>query len=154
MALQNLATQESYDPPLFEINSAYPKRSYSDKWGKSIDPRLATMFEYFQELYFLKHELFRRVFPGIRDEVSDNFFKKLGVLTSQVRKSNDENDKSREGKTLQRSLSLGSPHNRSIEGGVESTLRLERFKVRTVVLEGVGGDGGSAGGHGGGAESK
>ncbi|KAJ0100836.1 hypothetical protein Patl1_05937 [Pistacia atlantica] len=101
--------------------------------GKSIDPRLVVLLEYFRKLYVRKGDLFKKTFPGIHDEFVD-FIKRIGTALSPVMKSDG---KMRGVRTLQRSLSIGSPRSRAIDVD-ESPLRLDRFKIRTVVLDGGG----------------
>lgn len=126
------------------------KKTHSDKYqtkgGKSIDPRLATVLEYFKELYDLQRDLFRNIFPGIHEEFSE-FLKKLGVVISHHVNTDDGHHKI-DVKTMQRSLSVGSPRSRSVEGD-QSGLKLERFKIKTVSPKG-GGQGDDSGGDGGG----
>ncbi|KAJ0100838.1 hypothetical protein Patl1_05934 [Pistacia atlantica] len=70
-----------------------------------------------------------------------NFFKKIDELLSQVKSHNQM----RGVRTMQRSLSVGSPRSRAIDGD-KSPLRLDRFKIRTVVLDGGGQGSGQDGG--------
>lgn len=95
------------------------------KTGEPVDPRLLAVLAFFREFYDERRELFRKIFPTIHNELAE-FFRKLGEIISQ-RKINRIKVQ-----TMQRSLSLGSP--RTPKQGEESTIRLERFKVRTLVL--------------------
>lgn len=94
------------------------------KAGESIDPRLLTLVEFFRGLYARKREVLKNIFPELHNEFVD-MFKKFGGMLS-LGKSDQIKVR-----TLQRSLSVGSP--RTLKNGDESPLRLERFKVRTVV---------------------
>ncbi|KAJ4720636.1 Protease Do-like 4, mitochondrial [Melia azedarach] len=140
------------DRSLFE--SGLYKRSYNDMGdnyyshqshayrpqaaGKSIDPRLLMLLQYFRELYVRKSELFKKIFPGIFHDEFAEFFRKIGGVLSQAKTQN-----SREVKTMKRSLSLGS------RGTHEPPLRPDRFKIRTVIVDEVGqGGGGVQGGQG------
>lgn len=100
-------------------------RLVQPKTGKPVDPRLLAVLEFFREFYVERRELFRRTFPTIHSELAE-FFRKLGEIILQ-RKMNRIKVQ-----TIQRSLSLGSP--RTPKQGEESTIRLERFKVRTLDL--------------------
>ncbi|KAJ7970545.1 Protease Do-like 4, mitochondrial [Quillaja saponaria] len=91
---------------------------------KSVDPRIISLLGFFKELYYRRQEMFKKMFPAELYEESVELFKKFGYLLNEV-KSN------REVRTLQRSLSLGSPRARD-----DSELKLERFKVRTVNADG------------------
>lgn len=121
--------------------------------GKSIDnidPRLLMLLKYFRELYVREAELFKKVFPGLREEFAEAF-RKIGAMLSQVKRQQSQV------KTMQRSLSLGSHRTRGIGGG-ELPGRLQRFKIRTVVVDyGVGqgqGATGDSGGQGGQGDTK
>uniref|UniRef100_A0A5B7BQT9 Uncharacterized protein n=1 Tax=Davidia involucrata TaxID=16924 RepID=A0A5B7BQT9_DAVIN len=109
------------------------------KSGKSVDPRLLNLLEFFRELYIERGEFFKKIFPGLHDEFVD-VFKKIGGMLAR-----------KEGmkvQTMQRSLSLGSPSTPK-HGDDDSTLRLQWFKVRTLDISGVGA--GQGGGQGGGS---
>jgi hypothetical protein len=93
--------------------------------GKAVDPRLLTVLEFFRQLYVRRQEVFATSFPDLRREF-DELFKKHGAKLSQAKSGRVKV------KTIQRSLSVGS--SREISG---DDLKLERFKVKTVV---VGGD--------------
>lgn len=111
------------------------------KSNDNIDPRLLMLLKYFRELYAREAELFKKVFPGIRKEFAEAF-RKIGAMLSQVKMQQSRV------KTMQRSLSLGSHRTRGIGGG-EPPGRLQRFKVRTVVVDGGIGQGqGAAAGSG------
>ncbi|KAL5733652.1 hypothetical protein ACOSP7_032996 [Xanthoceras sorbifolium] len=122
---------------------------YSQKEGKSIDPRLIMLLEYFRELFDRKRELFRKIFPRSTDELVQ-FFKKIGEMVSQVK-----SDRRGVRSSMQRSLSLGSPRRtRDIKGG-DDDLRPERFMVvRPAVVRGddQGGDDDTSGGGQGGSQ--
>ncbi|XP_017984529.1 PREDICTED: uncharacterized protein LOC18586776 [Theobroma cacao] len=134
------------------------RRTYSDmgdnhhriqesakRLGKSFDPRVLVLLEFFGEFYVRSQELLKQIFPGLRNEFIE-FFKKVGTVLAKV-KSNQVKVK-----TMQRSLSLGSPLMPSKKED-ESSLRLERFKIRTVnigdVQEGGQSSQGGQGGQGG-----
>lgn len=111
------------------------------KSNDNIDPRLLMLLKYFREFYAREAELFKKVFPGIRKEFAEAF-RKIGAMLSQVKMQQSRV------KTMQRSLSLGSHRTRGIGGG-EPPGRLQRFKVRTVVVDGGIGQGqGAAAGSG------
>ncbi|KAJ0045270.1 hypothetical protein Pint_05873 [Pistacia integerrima] len=134
---KNMACSSTDDISQLE-NDHYPPKVTTTE--KSFDPRLLVLLEYFRELYERKGDLFRKIFPGIHDEFVE-FSKKIGELSSHMK----SHDQMRGVRTMQRSLSVGSPRTRAIEGD-ESPLRLERFKIRTVILDGIsqgGGQGGS-----------
>ncbi|KAK9283511.1 hypothetical protein L1049_011757 [Liquidambar formosana] len=99
------------------------------------DPRLHVVLEFFKELYVERRELFKKFFPRLQDEFVV-WFKKFVNTDDRVKFQ-----------TMQRSLSLGSPRMPSRQGD-ESPLRLERFKVRTIIRGGGGvqqdGQGGQA----------
>ncbi|XVE75546.1 hypothetical protein DITRI_Ditri12bG0102400 [Diplodiscus trichospermus] len=125
------------DDDLSLLESGLYRRSYGDmgdnhhriqerakRLGKSIDPRLLVLLEFFREFYVRRQELLKKIFPGLQNESID-FFRKVGRVLAEV-KSNQMKVK-----TMQRSLSLGSP--RTPRGkGDESPLKLERFKIRMV----------------------
>lgn len=119
------------------LESGLLRRNYSDvgdnyyrfesKVGKSIDPKLLALVEFFRELYFRRHELFNKIFPEHhQDNFLDEMPKKVGLVLSRV-KSNQTRVR-----TMQRSLSIGSPREFKRD---ESEMRLERFKVRTIDLD-------------------
>ncbi|XP_040991501.1 uncharacterized protein LOC121238614 [Juglans microcarpa x Juglans regia] len=119
--------------------------------GKSVDPRLLSLLEFFRELYVRRQELFKKIFPGLHDEFVELSKKIRGVVVAQV----EGRGTRRPVATLQRSLSVGSPRTPSNKAG-ELPLRLERFKVRELTLEGdvpvqgaPQGGNGSGGGQGG-----
>lgn len=131
----------------------YRRRSYNDLGedhyrfqvlvGRSIDPRLLALLEFFRELYFRKRELFKKVFPGLPGELVE-LSRKIGGVVDQV------TDASTRGPTLQRSLSIGSPRAPS-NVIVESPASFELFKVRVrhdVVLDVGVQQGGDQGGQG------
>jgi hypothetical protein len=110
--------------------------------GKSVDPRLLPLLEFFRELFVRRRELFKKIFPGIYDEFVE-LSKKVNGVVAQVQED-------RRFPTMQRSLSVGSPRTPSVKRG-EPPLRIERFKVRTVILaaDGIGKDGSGQQGSGG-----
>ena len=105
--------------------------TFQDKLGKPIDPRLLSVLEYFRELFVRREEVFKKIFPaGLQEEIVE-LLKKFGTIVSKVK---SEKMKVR---TLQRSLSIDSPRTPFRKGG-ELPLKLEYFKVKTVVLDGCG----------------
>ncbi len=80
--------------------------------------------------------MFKKIFPDDHDEFIE-MFKKIGATLSQLGRSRTNETTA----TLKRSLSVGSPRMRSIDGDDQLPLRLDRFKVRTVVPGGGGGIG-------------
>ncbi|KAI8563489.1 hypothetical protein RHMOL_Rhmol03G0114600 [Rhododendron molle] len=97
------------------------------KSGKSVDPRLFELLEMFKKLYVERHEFFTKIFPvHLYDDFAELFNKIAGVSSTW------DDAKAR---TVTRSLSCGS--RRGANQGDESTLRLERFKVRVLDLGGV-----------------
>lgn len=120
------------------------------KSNDNIDTRLLMLLKYFRELCVREAELFKKVFPGIHEEFADAF-RKIGAMFSQVKMQQSRV------KTMQRSLSLGSHRTRGIGGG-EPPGRLQRFKVRTVVVDDGFAQGQEAaagsGGHGGQGDTK
>ncbi|XP_059442444.1 uncharacterized protein LOC132174782 [Corylus avellana] len=103
--------------------------------GKAVDPRLLTVLEFFRQLYVRRREVFETSFPDLHSEF-DEIFKKHGAKLSQAKSSG------RQGKvkSVQRSSSVGS--SREISG---DDLKLERFKVKTVVVGGDVKEGGKGG---------
>ncbi|XP_058208116.1 uncharacterized protein LOC131321123 [Rhododendron vialii] len=97
------------------------------KSGKSVDPRLFALLEKFKEIYIERHEFFTKIFPGHQYDEFAELFKKIAGVSSTW-----DDAKAR---TMTRSLSCGS--RRGANQGDESTLRLERFKVRILDLGGV-----------------
>ncbi|KAF7846846.1 hypothetical protein BT93_L3674 [Corymbia citriodora subsp. variegata] len=117
---------------------------------QAIDPWLLALMEDLRELYVRRRHTFRHLFPKLHDEIDRKLEEAL------------RSRRTREVRTFQRSLSVGSPRLPGRDGGVgdEPALRLDRFKVRTVDLEddvvesggqqgGRGGKGGVASGGGG-----
>jgi hypothetical protein len=115
---------------------------FQGKDGKSVDPRLLSLLEFFRELFVRRRELFKKIFPGLHDEFVE-VSKKVGGVVAHV-----QENRRRAPMTVQRSLSVGSPRTPSGKRG-EPPLRLERFKVRTVTLAAGVGQGGKSGGGGG-----
>ncbi|KAE8038757.1 hypothetical protein FH972_011234 [Carpinus fangiana] len=115
--------------------------------GEPVDPRLLSLLVYFRELFVESEQVFKKIFPGLHDEISE-LLQKFGSAISQVK-----SDQMRV-RTMQRSLSIGSPRTLCRDGDLDSpsTSRLEYFKVRTVRINGGGQQGGQ--GSGGGAGSK
>lgn len=128
------------------LESGLFRKQYGDYYvggdGKSVDPRLLSLLEFFRELFVRRRELFRNIFPGLHDEFVE-VSKKVGGVVAQV-----QENRRRAPTTVQRSLSVGSPRTPSGKRG-EPPLRLERFKVRTVILAAGVGQGGKGGGGGG-----
>lgn len=132
------------------LESGLLRRNFSDigenyyrfqsKAGKSVDPRLLALVEFFRELYFRRLELFKKIFPGGHDDKFLEVPKKLGLIFAKVKP-----DQTKAVRTMQRSLSIGSP--RDFKGS-ESEMRLERFKVRTIDVDDGGGVQGGQGGQG------
>lgn len=128
------------------LESGLLRRNFSDvgenyyrfqsKVGKSVDPRLLALVEFFRELYFRRLELFKKIFPGGQDDKFLEVPKKLGLILAKVKP-----DQTRAVRTMQRNLSIGSPRDFK---GRESEMRLERFKIRTIDVD----DGGVQGGQG------
>lgn len=116
----------------------------------AIDPRL---LEFFRDLYHRKRESFERLFPKFHgDSFEEEFSRHFEAICSEAKKGLAHRAK-RGDAVLQRSLSVGSPRTTSRGiGGDEEQLKLERFKVRTVDIDGDGGGappsagGGGAGG--------
>ncbi|XVE68620.1 hypothetical protein DITRI_Ditri09bG0083100 [Diplodiscus trichospermus] len=138
------------DDDLSLLESGLYRRSYSDmgddhhriqerakRLGKSFDPRLLVLLEFFREFYVRRKELLKKIFPGLQNDFIE-FFKKVGRLLDEFRSNQVKV------KTMQRSLSLGSPPTPSKEGD-ESPLRLDRFKIRTVNVYVQGGQGDQGG---------
>ncbi|KAJ6892575.1 hypothetical protein NC651_025699 [Populus alba x Populus x berolinensis] len=100
------------------------------------------LLEFFRELFIRRREVFKKLFPELHDEFL-GVFKKMGNINLSIEKPGQVKTRA-----LQRSLSVGSPRIPSRNGG-ESPLRLERFKVRTVIPGGGGqGDTDKGGGQG------
>ncbi|XP_030455751.1 uncharacterized protein LOC115676867 [Syzygium oleosum] len=127
----------------------YDNFKYRPKAGKSVDPQLLVVLEFFRELYVRRRDLFKKLFPKLHDEFAE-FSERLEDFLFRE-------EKERPGDRLRRSLSVGSPRTTSRDiGGGDLPLKLERFKVRTVDLDdddpppaGGGGQGGGQGGKGG-----
>lgn len=96
------------------------------KSGKSVDPRMFTLLEMFKELYVKRQDFFKKIFPGLYDDFAELFERIGGVFSER------DGAKAR---TMTRSLSFGSGCGAKQDD--ESTLRLERFKVRTLDIGGV-----------------
>uniref|UniRef100_A0A6N2M135 Uncharacterized protein n=1 Tax=Salix viminalis TaxID=40686 RepID=A0A6N2M135_SALVM len=136
--------QQKYD----DMSDHY-RRKQDKKWD-SIDSRLLVLLEFFRELIIRRREVFKKLFPELHDEFL-GLFKKMGNVNLSIGKPGQV-----KARALQRSLSVGSPRTPSRNGG-GSSLRLERFKIRTVIPDG-GGQGDTSQGGGtssnGGHESK
>jgi hypothetical protein len=104
-----------------------------DKAWESIDSRFLMLLEFSRELFFRRREVFKKLFPELHDEFL-GMFKKIGNINLYGEKPGQLKTRAL---CLQRSLSVGSPRTPSRNGG-ESPLKLERFKVRTVVPGGGG----------------
>lgn len=120
-----------------QLESCLLRRNYSDvggnyyrfqsNVGKSVDPRFLALVEFFRELYFRRLELFKKIFPGSPDKFLAEMPKKWNLVLSQVK-----SDQTTRVRTMQRSLSIGSPREFKRDG---SEMRLERFKVRTIDVD-------------------
>lgn len=122
-------------------DSSFPNKFFGEEKGnchfeivqpklrKPADPRLLAVVEFFREFYNEKVELFRESFPAIYEELAD-VFKRLGEMFPQGKA------KRIKVRTMKRSLSVGTI--RSAKQGEESTITVERFKVRTLDVD-VGG---------------
>lgn len=129
-----------YQQKYGDISDHYHRKQ--DKAWDSIDSRLLMLLEFFRELFIRRREVFKKLFPELHDEFL-GVFKKMGNINLSIEKPGQVKTRS-----LQRSLSVGSPRIPSRNGG-ESPLRLERFKVRTVIPGGGGqGDTDKGGGQG------
>lgn len=96
------------------------------KSGKKVDPRLIMLLQFFRQLYAERQELFKKIFPEAHHAFFD-LFKRIGEGLPKMDRLKV--------KTMQRSLSIGSPRTcQQVE--VSEELRLNRFKVRTLVLTG------------------
>lgn len=116
-----------------------------------LDPRL---LEFFKELYVRNKQLFKKLFPKFHGDSFEEFTEHFEATCSEAKKRFAHRYE-RDDTVLQRSLSVGSP--RMMQrgfGGDEEPLKLERFKVRMVDIDGDEGDpppgGGGGGGCGGG----
>ncbi|GAV90015.1 hypothetical protein CFOL_v3_33424 [Cephalotus follicularis] len=94
-------------------------RQNYDNNMNSVDPRFLMLLEFFRQLYVRRRDLFDKLFPGLQDQFAE-LLKKFDSILHQE-KSDRINTRA-----LQRSMSLGSPR---------PPLKLERFKVRTVVVD-------------------
>lgn len=92
--------------------------------GKAVDLRLLTVLEFFRQLYVRRQEVFETSFPDLHHEFGE-FFKKHGAKLSKEKSGRVKV------KTVQRSSSVGSSREISTDD-----LKLERFKVKTVVVGG------------------
>ncbi|KAJ8759163.1 hypothetical protein K2173_004170 [Erythroxylum novogranatense] len=104
-------------PQRYGGDHVYYQRNRSEEDGNSVDPRLMRLLEFFRQLFIRRRELLNRMFPGLQDECVE-VCKKVGNML-HLRKPGHEVV------TLRRSLSIGS-------GELSSSLRPDRFKVRTV----------------------
>lgn len=153
MSKSNL--QPSRRPPeLLHVPEGYPRIGYDDdafslvgsgegmvEKGKSLaDSRLLMLLEFFRQLYIRRSEVFKKIFEESHDEFVE-MFKEVGAKLSRHGRSRRNETTA----TLKRSLSVGSQRIRSIDGDDQFPLRLERFKVRTVVPGGGGAGSGAQG---------
>lgn len=120
----------------------------------AIDPRL---LGFFKELYHRNGESLERLFPKFHGDSFADFSRHFEAMCSEVKKGAAHRSKGGDA-VLQRSLSVGSPGvtSRGI-GGDEEPLKIERFKVRTVDIDGApppSGGSGQSGPKTGGATSK
>lgn len=144
--MNNIASSSSRNSPFSGtvddmqlLESGLYRKQYGDNMGDDyyrlqaeagkVDQRLLPLLEFFRELFVRRRELFKKIFPGIYDEFVE-LSKKVDGVVAQVQED-------RRYPTMQRSLSVGSPRTPSVKRG-EPPLRLERFKVRTVILAGSG----------------
>ena len=123
--LENNPYQQKYG----DLSDYYHRKQ--DKERDSIDSRLLMLLEFFRELFIRRREVFKKLFPKLNDEFLGQF-KKMGNINLSIEKPGQVKARS-----LQRSLSVGSPRTPSRNGG-ESSSRLERFKIRTVIPDGGG----------------
>ncbi|OWM87637.1 hypothetical protein CDL15_Pgr022750 [Punica granatum] len=119
-----------------------------------IDPRL---LEFFKELQTRNKELFKKLFPKFHREDFAEFADHFQAICSEAKKRGAGQARRSDDTVLQRSLSVNSPRiaSRGI-GGDEEPLKLERFKVRMVDIDGDAGGSnppGSGGGAGGSGQS-
>ncbi|GAA0163399.1 hypothetical protein LIER_39589 [Lithospermum erythrorhizon] len=107
------------------------------KSGKRVDPRLLATLESFREFYVEKRELFKKIFPEMYNEFVD-VFKKLGDMMEK----NKEAASMEQSRTLDRSLSFGSPRASSRGIEIDDDFVNEKFKVKPpTVIIGGGSDG-------------
>ncbi|KAB1225333.1 hypothetical protein CJ030_MR1G015653 [Morella rubra] len=92
--------------------------------GKDVDPRVLTLLEYFRQLYVRRREVFKTSFPDLHDDF-DELFRKQGSSLSQAQSGRMKVQ------PMKRSSSSGST--REIAAG---DLKLQKFKVRTINLDG------------------
>lgn len=111
-----------------------------EKGKSSADSRLLMLLEIFRQLYIRRSEVFKKIFEESHDEFVE-MFKEVGAKLSRHGRSRRNETTA----TLKRSLSVGSQRIRSIDGDDQFPLRLERFKVRTVVPGGGGAGSGAQG---------
>ncbi|KAF5470079.1 hypothetical protein F2P56_010623 [Juglans regia] len=109
---------------------------FQEKLGKqAIDPKLVSVMEYFRELYVHSQEVFVKIFPGrLHEHEMVKLLEKYETVVFPVLLKSTDAMKVR---TLQRSLSIGSPRPLVKGGDQESPLKLEYFKVRTVYTNGA-----------------
>ncbi|CAI9091275.1 OLC1v1026250C1 [Oldenlandia corymbosa var. corymbosa] len=90
------------------------KRPYMIRWksGKRVDQRLMMVLEsFYQEIYVKRQDFFKKIFPDRIQPDFEDVFRKVDAMLLK-------NSTEVKNKTLQRSLSLGSPR------------RIQRFKVK------------------------
>ncbi|GAB4836307.1 hypothetical protein Ancab_001222 [Ancistrocladus abbreviatus] len=113
------ASRFRYPGNYFTDSGASHQDKCQGKRKRSVDPRIINLLEPFRRLYTERKEMFREIFSGILDELSE-LFKKVNSLVSEGRTGQQRYP------TMQRSLSLGSPP-------VD-----ERFKIRALDIGWVG----------------
>ncbi|KAF5729429.1 hypothetical protein HS088_TW21G01594 [Tripterygium wilfordii] len=127
-----------------EMDVLYHRIQSQAETTSGVDPRLLMLLEFSRGLYSRRSELFKKLFPGLRDGFME-LIKRIDAMLLEGKLNHLEQTQVR---SLQRSLSVGSPRTPSTARGGEEDFRLKRFKVRTLVVGG--GDPGDGGGGGGG----
>ncbi|KAG7946265.1 hypothetical protein I3843_14G031000 [Carya illinoinensis] len=104
---------------------------FQEKLGKqATDPKLVSVMEYLMELYIQSQGVFVKIFSGhLHEHEMVKLLEKCDTVVSPVLLKSKDAMKVR---TLQRSLSIGSPRPLVRGGDQESPLKLDYFKVRTV----------------------
>lgn len=115
-------------PSVPYVNNQYYYEDRPNDYQDETEPRLLEFLDDFRELHNRRHELFLKIFPRSRDEFGSTL---EGVIDKERSK------RKKRVETVQRSLSIGSPHvsYRGVGDGCEETVRLEWFKAKTVDLE-------------------